>query len=85
MPLVHAEVVVQAAELDAARPSVPSLFRQTPINTAKPREPTRNEIPAQRRDRRSCDQRQKFELYYDVTADRRSGRPVRAQALAVAV
>jgi hypothetical protein len=42
---------------------VPSLFRLTLISTAKRCEPTRSEIPAQRHDRRSCNQHQKFELY----------------------
>ena len=50
-------------------PSVPSLFRLTLINGAKRRELIRTEIPAQRHDRRSRDQCQKFELYFDRPAD----------------
>jgi hypothetical protein len=38
---------------------VPSLFRLMLLNNAKGHKPIRNEIPAQRRDRRSCGQRQK--------------------------
>ena len=51
--------------------TVPSLFRLTSISITKRREPTRSEIPAQRYDRRSCDQRQKFELYFSATLARR--------------
>ena len=49
------------------QPSVPSLFRQTAISSAKRCEPTRTEIPAQRHDGRYGNQRQKFELHSDVT------------------
>lgn len=45
--------------------SVPSLFRLTLITTTKQREPTINEIPAQRHSRRYHHQDQKFELYTD--------------------
>jgi hypothetical protein len=47
-------------------PPVPSLFRLMLISTSKRCEVTLNEIPAQRNDCRSRNQRQKFELYYDV-------------------
>jgi hypothetical protein len=50
-------------------PSVPPLFRQMPINTTKRHEPTHSEIPAQRHERRSGDQSQKFELYFDQQDD----------------
>ena len=46
--------------------SVPSLFRLTLISATRQREPTINEIPAQRHSRRYCYRHQKFELYYDV-------------------
>jgi hypothetical protein len=45
--------------------SVPSLFLLTLITTTKQREPTINEIPAQRHSRRYHHQDQKFELYFD--------------------
>jgi hypothetical protein len=45
-------------------PSVPSLFRLTPIDTAKRRKPTPNEIPAQGHRRRHRRRRRKFELYF---------------------
>ena len=45
--------------------SVPSLFRQTLIYSAKQRQPIRTEIPAQRHNRRSPGRYQKFELYSD--------------------
>jgi hypothetical protein len=47
------------------RPSVPSLFRQTPISTTKRDEPTRSEIPAQRHVCRYRYRHQEFELYSD--------------------
>jgi hypothetical protein len=47
--------------------TVPPLFRLTLINDIKRREPTPTKIPAQRHDRRSFDQHQKFELYFDAT------------------
>src|SRR5260370_5678998 len=43
--------------------SVPSLFRLTLISTTKRREPTLNEIPAQRHSRRYHHRHQKLELY----------------------
>jgi hypothetical protein len=43
--------------------SVPFLFRLTLITTTKQREPTINEIPAQRHSCRYHHQDQKFELY----------------------
>lgn len=48
------------------RLSVPFLFRQTLISTAKRHKPARTEIPAQRHGRRSRDRGQKFELYSDL-------------------
>ena len=47
------------------RPSVPSLFRLTLINTTKRCEPTRTKIPAQRHSRRCRHQHQEFDLYSD--------------------
>jgi len=53
------EEVVQDVELDGVpSPSVPSLFRQTPISTTKRREPMRSESPVQRHSRRSPDRYQ---------------------------
>lgn len=47
--------------------TVPSLFRMTLISATKRRNPTLNEIPAQRHDRRYRYRRRKSELYYDAT------------------
>lgn len=46
--------------------SVPSLFRQTPIRTAKRRQRVRSESAGQAYGGRSTDYRRKFELYYDA-------------------
>lgn len=46
--------------------SVPSLFRQTPIRTAKRRQRVRSESAGQAYISRSADHRRKFELYFDV-------------------
>jgi len=64
MQLVHTEEIIQAKEVIQVwgsmqrQTSVPPLFRQTPISSAKRREPTRSGIPAQRHDRRSRNRHQ---------------------------
>jgi hypothetical protein len=61
----HPTVVVIGAMHVSFMAPVPSLFRLMLISTAKRREPLRNEIPAQKHDRRSTDRHQKFDLYFD--------------------
>ena len=64
-------------------PSVPSLFWLTPTNAGRRREPIHTEIPAQWRDRRYRDRRQKFEFHYDVwRAFRRTASRVQQQSAA---
>jgi hypothetical protein len=49
--------------------SVRSLFRLTLSNTAKQREPIRNQMPAQRHSSRYRYGRQEFELHFNIAAD----------------